>query len=270
MSDGWEPGPDPVREFVTLRTVQVSLPLLAGLVALSRVLPAKQFWPLVPATGVAVTAGLSAYFNAVFHHRTSWGYPLTTRLPLDAGNAIALTFDDGPHPDTTPELLDILAEYDAKATFFFVAERAKAYPELARRTVEAGHTIGCHGLRHRSMVGQGTATVRNELEEAERMLEDAARRKLSRRLLRPPHGFKTPALCRTAIAEGWTLVSWSVDPRDYDPVSPRALTESLNAQLTAGDIVLLHERPAIRTANEALPGILRLCRNRGFRAIALG
>jgi peptidoglycan/xylan/chitin deacetylase (PgdA/CDA1 family) len=205
----------------------------------------------------------------VFDPRTTWGYPLITHLPEGYGNAVALTFDDGPHPATTPELLDILAGQGAMATFFLVAERAKAYPHLTRRIVAEGHTIGVHGLRHRAMVGQSAPALRSELAEAERIFTEILGTPLPHRLLRPPHGFKTPTVCRTAVQEGWQIVSWSFDPHDYDSLTPETLLQRLQTQGKAGDIILLHERPDTPLINQALPSFLRHLHEQGLKTVSL-
>ncbi|MBC7807526.1 MAG: polysaccharide deacetylase family protein, partial [Akkermansiaceae bacterium] len=182
--------------------------------------------PLAVAGGVGVAGGLSAYFARTFSPRTIFsGCPLLTRLPRSGGNAVALTFDDGPHRDTTPRILDALAAADARATFFVVGERATQYPEIVRRIVREGHTIGIHGLQHRTMVLQSESEIERGLEEALMRIEQAAGEKLPRPLLlRPPYGFRTRTLARTAQRLGFVTVAWSLDPRDYDPTDTETLT----------------------------------------------
>jgi peptidoglycan/xylan/chitin deacetylase (PgdA/CDA1 family) len=268
--DGWEPGPNPVAQIIAVRTAQVGGAAVASLAGLRLLLPPERFWPLVPWGGTVVAGGLSAYFVATFHARTRFpGTPLLVRLPREAGKAVALTFDDGPHPDTTPRLLDRLAEGGATATFFVVGERASAYPRLVRRIVEEGHALGVHGLRHRTMVLQSAREIERDLTEARRRIEDAAGAPLTARLLRPPYGFKTWALARTADHLGWSLVGWSLDPRDYDPASAEELAARTASCLVPGAIVLLHERPDSDTTPGALPGILQACRERGLTCLPL-
>lgn len=270
--DGWEPGPNPVTQIIATRTVQVGGVAALGLAGAWASLPASGFWPAVPVSGGVIVAGsLSAYFVSVFYARTTWGCPLLTHLPIapDTASAAALTFDDGPHPDTTPHLLDILAEHQSRATFFLVAERARAYPDLTRRITEAGHTIGVHGLRHRTMVLQSGQQVTRDLADCEKIFADITGTALPSRLLRPPYGFKTWTLCRTAHRLGWTIAGWSLDPRDYDPHTPDSLAEKTVSRLAPGDIVLLHERPGSKVTLEALPQILHQGAERGIRWASL-
>lgn len=258
--DGWESGPNPVAHIITTRTAQVGGVATACLAGLWATLPASQFWPVVPAMGgVAVAGGLSAYFASVFHARTTWGVPLLMRLPVAPGDAMraALTLDDGPHPDTTPRLLDLLAARNAHATFFLVGQRARVYPNLTRRIAEAGHQIGVHGLHHRTMVLQSPAQVTRDLTDCEAILTDLTGCALTARLLRPPYGFKTWTLCRTAARAGWVIAGWSLDPRDYDLHTPDTLARAVTARLAPGDIILLHERPGSSVLFDALPQILR-------------
>lgn len=267
--DGWESGPNPVRQIIVTRTAQVGGAAGLALAGLGTVLPASQTIPLAIGGGVGVTLGLSAYFVATFYARTPFGGSLWVRLPRQAGNVVALTFDDGPHPNTTPRLLDLLAQANVQATFFLVGERARAYPDLARRVAEAGHTIGVHGLRHRTMVLQNARQIACDLREAARILEDTTGKPLAARLLRPPYGFKTWTLGRVARREGWTIASWSLDGRDYDPQTPAQLAERISARLAVRDIVLLHERPGDSVTLDALPAILTDCQTRAFACVGL-
>jgi peptidoglycan-N-acetylglucosamine deacetylase len=242
---------------------------MAFLAGLGLTLPRPDFFAVIPWGGAIVAGGLSAYFVATFYARTTFGTPLVVRLPEAAGNAVALTFDDGPHPKTTPILLDALARAGAKATFFLVAERTRAYPELAKRIADEGHGIGVHGLRHRTMVLQSAKEIERDLAEAQQVIEEVAGKPLGVRLLRPPYGFKTLTLCRTVQRLGWTLISWSNDPRDYDPISADELTRRAANRLVPRDIVLLHERPETARTNDALPALLRIGQQRGLSFVSL-
>ncbi len=267
VSDGWEPGPNPVRQIIVRRTLEVGSVAGAGLAVASLTLPASALLPLAVTGGATVTAGLSAYFVSTFYARSSFGYPLVTHIPQTGTPSVALTFDDGPHPETTPALLDILAQANAQATFFLVGARVRAYPDLAKRISDAGHTIGVHGLNHRTMVLQSPREVARDLSEAERILEDTTGKPLSSRLTRPPYGFKTWTLCCTLHRLGYTTVSWSLDGRDYDRQTPDALASRITSRIQPGDIVLLHERPGDNTTLCALPAILAYLHERGLACV---
>lgn len=263
--------PNPVAQIIACRTAQVGGAATVVLAGLSTIYPPSVMVPVALAGGVAVAAGLSAYFARTFDPRTIFaGCPLVIRLPKSCGNAIALTFDDGPHPDTTPRILDTLAANNARATFFVVGERTTQYPKLVRRMVREGHTVGVHGLRHRTMVLQSRSEIERDLGQALSRIEDAAGETLPHPvLLRPPYGFKTKALAQTAERLGFVIVAWSLDPRDYDPSDPETLTAKLVAKFVPGDIVLLHERPELPAATDALPQLLEWCREKNLVTVGL-
>jgi len=269
---GEPPETNPVAAIIAIRTLQAgggSLALQAAL-CFAVLSPARRA-PYALAIAAGATVGLSAYFVATFSHDLPLGgVPLVTHLPHAAG-AVALTFDDGPHPDTTPRLLDILATHDAKATFFLVGERATRYPHLARRIANEGHTVGVHGLRHETLVLKSGPQLRRELREAARRIEDATGQALpAPRLLRPPYGFKTATLCRVAAQEGFQIVAWNVDPRDYDDPPPAALVARVLKRLAPGAIILLHERPRRpETLETAVPLLLDAIQARGLRPVPL-
>lgn len=258
-------------QIITCRTAQVGGAATVVLAGLSTIYPPSVMLPVALVGGVAVATGLSAYFARTFHPRTIFaGCPLVIRLPKSCGNAIALTFDDGPHPGTTPRILDTLAAHKARATFFVVGERAAQHPELVQRMVCEGHAIGVHGLRHRTMVLQSRKEIERDLGEALSRIEDAAGETLPRPiLLRPPYGFKTKALAQTAERLGFVIVAWSLDPRDYDPSDPKTLTTKVVAKLVPGEIVLLHERPELPVATDALPQLLEWCREKNLVTVGL-
>jgi peptidoglycan/xylan/chitin deacetylase (PgdA/CDA1 family) len=263
---------NPVAQIIVTRTLQTGGAALLALAGLRVVLPPERFRPLAGAGGLLVAGGLSAYFVATFTPRMRLGgAPLVCRLPPEAGNVVALTFDDGPHPETTPRLLDVLAQHHARATFFLVGENATRFPGLVRRIADAGHAVGIHGLRHETMVLQNPKRAAADLRAARRIIAGAAgfADSAAVRLFRPPYGFKTATLCRTAARLGLVTVTWSCDPRDYDPVSAGEVRTRLAARLRAGDIVLLHERPDARHTLDALPGVLTDIAARGLSCIAL-
>ena len=291
----------PVAQIIALRTFQFSVLDAAFMAGWYAALPRDTFWQgAVPINAFFCAAALSAYFVGVFVQGalpqpvSLLGVPPRLyRLPEARGNAVALTFDDGPHPDTTPALLEILAAYEAKATFFLVGENVRRYPDLAAQIHRAGHSIGVHGLQHRTLLLQNAYQIRRDLADACALIEAATGAKIPR-LLRPPYGFKSWATVRHVSRAGWHIVDWSIDVRDYatgDAGTPahiaarfvRGLDASIvrNAKNTArktngGDIVLLHEQvprengnPRKQTTLAALPEILQTCQKRGLQCVAL-
>lgn len=262
--------PNPVWQLITVRTAQVGGVTGAFLLAAALFLPGETVGAATLFGGLAGSVGLSAYFLRTFHPRTRYaGLPLLSRLPVGEKH-VALTFDDGPHPDTTPRLLDSLADANARATFFVVGERAKQYPDLVRRIAHEGHAVGVHGLKHRTMATQSAARIEADLREAVAIIETIIGEPLPRPvLLRPPYGFRTATMAHTAHRLGFLCVAWSLDGRDYDSVGADELTARVAARLCSGNIVLLHERPRAPVAIEALPRLVAAIREAGATPAAL-
>ena len=165
------------------------------------------------------------------------------RLLLSRGDrrrrVVALSFDDGPHPEHTERILAVLREEGVKATFFLVGAEVEKYPALARAIVHDGHAVGGHSWSHRRLTGLGRQELAAELEQTAALIRDAAG--VSSRLVRPPYGAMSLPLLRYAVARGWTVVLWSVESGDHlRDASPAAMRSAVRS-VGPGDIVLLHE-----------------------------
>ncbi len=189
--------------------------------------------------------------------------PAVTRA--DTGRPeVALTFDDGPDPESTPALLAALEAAGARATFYLLVDRAEAHPELAR-AIAAGHEVGLHGLSHHpwltlKSVAAGTA----ELKEARARLEAVVGRPVT--TFRPPFGAVSPRLLASVAEAGLKLVWCSVRTRDGGTLPEHTVLDRC-ASATAGDIVLLHEaRPP---TTRALPRILDALQGRGLQPVTV-
>lgn len=180
---------------------------------------------------------------------------------------IYLTFDDGPHPEYTPRLLDLLKEHGVTATFFVIGERAAHHPELVRRMAAEGHTVGHHTYYHSAPASLSARRCVTEVRQTRALLRSLIGRAPS--LFRPPHGQLTGAKLLRLWLEGQTVVLWSSDPRDYSCRGPDELAARLAAHPPGrGDIVLLHDiHPH---ALGALPALIAEARRRGeeFRCLA--
>jgi peptidoglycan/xylan/chitin deacetylase (PgdA/CDA1 family) len=174
--------------------------------------------------------------------RSTWLGPNLKRLPADAiaRQEIALTFDDGPDPEVTPRVLEMLDAHNARATFFCIAERAALHPELVRDIVRRGHIVENHSRTHRAtfpMLGMGG--IRREILGAQATLAETSGR--APRFFRPPAGLRNPLLDPVLHELGLRLVSWT--RRGYDTNRPDAagVADRLLRGLAAGDILLLHD-----------------------------
>lgn len=188
--------------------------------------------------------------------------------------AVALTFDDGPHPESTPAVLDALAAHGAVATFFCVGRRVQEHPELVHRMVAEGHSVGSHSQTHR-VGGLPAAEVLADYADGRAALEQVLGRPAP--LFRPPHGWldaRTAWGLRRAGLRSWL---WTVDPRDYQPGTGSADISRVVGSCEAGDVVLMHDAleeaeegaPARSVVVEALPDVIGALRGRGLTLVTL-
>lgn len=179
---------------------------------------------------------------------------------------VYLTFDDGPHPENTPRVLDALRELGAHGTFFVVGVIAEKHPDLVRRIVAEGHALGHHSYYHRNPKSTSTLGLIGEVRATRRLLRRIAGTRPT--LFRPPLGALTAAKTVALWGARQTIVLWSIDPRDYAASSPAELTEWFDRHpLEAGDVVLLHDTSP--HTPEALAHIVARGRERGLSFVRM-
>lgn len=202
--------------------------------------------------------------------------PDITRLPAAAAarGELAITIDDGPDPDVTPAVLDLLAAHQARATFFCIAERARAQPALLRRIVAAGHSVQNHSLRHRHNFSfMGPRGFRAEVGQAQLVLADITG--VAPIAFRAPAGLRNPLLDPVLHELGLHLVSWTRRGFDTRNADGSQVLRRLTKGLAGGDILLLHDGHARRTAQglpvllDVLPALLRRLPAAGLRTVTL-
>ena len=202
--------------------------------------------------------------------------PNLTRLPDEAAARmeVALTFDDGPDPDVTPQVLDLLDAYGARATFFCIADAAVRHPALCRDIARRGHGVENHSCRHFAGFAMlGLRGMREEIVRAQAILAELGGR--APRFFRPPAGLRNPLLDPVLHATGLRLVSWTRRGFDTRMTDARRVAARLLDGLAAADILLLHDGHAARTPSglpvvlDALPRILEHVRSQGLRPVAL-
>lgn len=152
---------------------------------------------------------------------------------------IALTFDDGPSDRYTAEILDILREYDVKATFFVIGKNVEAHPDLLRRTAYEGHEIGNHTYSHPHLKAIDEAKLSEEVTRAAALLQEVAGIRTS--LFRPPEGIITPAVTAAAEKGGYRTVLWSIDTMDWALNPASKIVQTVKREASDGDIVLFHD-----------------------------
>ena len=183
---------------------------------------------------------------------------------------VALTFDDGPDPVSTPRLLVALRRAGLRATFFDVGQRVAEYPQLARQTVAYGNAVEDHTWDHRSLTGASTRTpaptarqVINELDRARRAIMSATGRRPQ--FVRSPYGDTGAAVQRLAGELGLIEVGWTVDSNDYTGIPTRQLVTNV-LQVRAGGVVIMHDAGRIPNTIAAIPAIAAGLRARGLCA----
>jgi len=163
---------------------------------------------------------------------------LPRTLPRRSG--VALTFDDGPHPEGTPAILAILAQAEVKATFFLVGEQVERRPALAAEIVAAGHAVGLHGHRHRCQLRLSAQEIVDDYRRGGAAIEEATRR--SPELHRPPYGIYSDAGLRAARADRLRPLLWSKWGKDWRKfTTPERIAARATGEIAAGDVILLHD-----------------------------
>jgi peptidoglycan/xylan/chitin deacetylase (PgdA/CDA1 family) len=186
-------------------------------------------------------------------------FRLERTVPPPGG--VALTFDDGPHPEGTPAILTILDRAQISATFFLVGEQVERRPALAAEIVAAGHAIGLHGHRHRCQLWLTTAEIVEDYRRGRAAIEDATAR--SPQLHRPPYGIYSGGGLRAAQAQRLRPLLWSKWGKDWRKfTTPQRIAARATTEITDGDVILLHDadfyssRGSHRRTAAALPIIV--------------
>ena len=195
------------------------------------------------ATGVTITALLSGVIRSGLQPESQlFGRTLVSGRDPDEW---ALTYDDGPNPKSTPELLDVLARHRARATFFMVGKFVREQPELVRRVHAAGHLVGNHTMTHPFLANKPMPFVRREVLDCNALLEDTIGAPV--RYFRAPFGARRPGILRFLRAEGITPVQWNVQGDDWEPHGVEGILARIAPGLTRarakgrGANILLHD-----------------------------
>lgn len=202
------------------------------------------------------------------------GSALGISLTQDGSEGVALTFDDGPHPQGTPAVLEALREHGATATFFLAGEQVAKRPALAAEIVAAGHRVELHGYRHRNLLRLGVREFLDDAERGRAAIEEASGQAIAD--YRPPYGIFSAATLRAVRRRGWRPVLWSRWGRDWARrATPGSIARRSSSGVRAGDVLLLHDADYysargswVRTA-AALPLILGELESAGLRTVAL-
>ena len=188
-----------------------------------------------------------------------WEGNVVVSKAVEGKKRIALTFDDGPHPGRTPEILDLLDQYGIKATFFVVGENAAAYPDIIQREITEGHELGNHRDTHKMLKNASSAEIEQQICSVEdRLLEIGEYRP---KLLRPPGGLYNQNVLDFAQENCYTVVLWSIDTRDWAHTPSDKITDSVKKEAKNGDIVLMHDyiggaSPTLKALQKLIPYLI--------------
>jgi len=202
--------------------------------------------------------------------------PNLTRLPATATGRreVALTIDDGPHPEVTPRVLDLLDAAGAKASFFCIGHRARQYPELCREIVARGHRVENHGDSHSSLFATfGYRRMQSDIAAAQASLSDITGQ--APEFFRPTAGLRNPFLDPVLTGLNLQLATWTRRPYDTREGSPRRVYLRLIRDLAAGDILLMHDGNSAPTPDGTpvilgvLPCLLQTLAEQGLHPVTL-
>ncbi len=247
--------------------------LQLGLHGVALMLWAMGYWP--GALALVLVSHLAMMASGLWP-RSTWMGQTWVRLP-DAARCrheVAITIDDGPDPEVTPLVLDILARYEVQASFFCIGTRAAQYPQLCRAMVAAGHRVENHGQNHPTLLSmRGLRGWRREVAEGQQTLHGITgqRPQFYRAVAGLRNVFLDPVLCQL----GLQLASWTRRGFDTREADPQRVLARLTRGLGPGDVLLLHDGHAARMADgtpvivSVLPRLIEALRERGLKPVTL-
>jgi peptidoglycan-N-acetylglucosamine deacetylase len=190
---------------------------------------------------------------------------------------VALTFDDGPNPEYTPRLLDLLKKFQAHATFFMVGQAAQKHPDLVQRVAQAGHAIANHSWSHPAFVEISSVERREQLRAGHRALAP-----YGTRLFRPPWGSQNRSSRLDTMVAGFEVIAWSLEVGDWWDADSERMADGLAKGVRPGSIVLLHdalfhppspeENPLPRTERDSMLAALKIffaSAGQGYRFVTI-
>ncbi len=183
-------------------------------------------------------------------------------------SAVHLTFDDGPHPEATSTVLDVLRDSGVQATFFLTGSRVRLYPDLAKRILAEHHCVGNHAYHHTNMVLSSSQSIAENIVAGNDAIAGATG--IPPTLFRPPFGYYDHRIVRIVHSLGMTLIHWSHDTRDFSRNFDDSALHRVAQSVRPGSILLLHDNDATApTIKTYLPRLIGLLHDRGFSFAAL-
>ncbi|MDD4600065.1 hypothetical protein SDC9_14727 [bioreactor metagenome] len=197
--------------------------------------------------GIAVLGimlGLGLTLSAVLPENHVYGTVFSEGRPTQ--KVVALTFDDGPYPPYTNQILDILQEYHVPATFFMVGKNVEKHPDLVLRVQQAGHQLGNHTYNHIDLLKANRKLMEREVDYTNKAIADITGQRPH--VVRPPHGFRDPMVMETMADRRLKVVEWSVMSRDWTNPGVEAIVSRTINKVQNGSVILLHDGDGIASS----------------------
>ena len=184
-----------------------------------------------------------------------------------SSNSIYLTFDDGPDREITPQIVKILDEYGVKGNFFFLGDRVWKFPEVVEDIHERGHYIGIHAFDHVDL----RKLTFNEIDAQITFTQDEIYKITGQRplLIRPPYGGINEDVIQAVDDHDCKIILWSIDTLDWAQKDPKNILKNVKDNLKAGDIILMHSNGGQSATVEALPKIIEIIKEKGYKIASL-
>jgi polysaccharide deacetylase family sporulation protein PdaB len=179
---------------------------------------------------------------------------------------VAITFDDGPSPDSTAHVLALFKEKKAKATFFVLGKNAEAHPELLQQIHAEGHEIGNHAYSHQRLTRLSQEGIKAELHHTNAIIYNITRQKTTH--MRPPDNAYNAELVNLTQQLGYNFILWSIDTRDWTNASVSSIIREID-KAKPGDIILFHDGVTPSHTMEALPKAIDLLQAKGFQLVTV-
>ena len=227
------------------------------------------FGPRTILEAVLVVLIIAAWYRPPAGTVSPWRNKIVYAVPTKE-KVVALTYDDGPHPQYTPELLNVLDKYHVKATFFMVGERMEQYPDIVEDVVARGHVVANHTYTHpRDMALDTSAQVIQELQRCEEVIERLTGRRAH--LFRPPRGLMDGTVFAIAGEEGYRTILWTICADHHDAPKPCQMAERVIQHIRPGAIILAHDgRFAGRWKDvAATPMIIEALKKQDYRFVTI-
>ena len=201
----------------------------------------------------------------------TWSFTIAAPPP-SAERTVALTFDDGPQLNSTPQILDTLRDYNVDATFFVLGQRVNALPDLVRREYAEGHSVQNHSYTHPHLTWLSETEVQRELADTNAAIEAAGLPRPYR--FRPPYGDTNATVEMVGQSLGLTQTLWDASPEDWEGASASTICSRVVQGVKPGSVVVLHDASAedgvsVYNTNDALPCIINTLRQNGYRFVTM-